>query len=170
MAFGNATFADFGGAAQDILGGFSTNTQDQIKAQGLAAEGQEYDLASKLARQNEEFEKTSVGLQTAQQQRALFLGIGSQQAQVAGAGFQASGSALDLLASSAQQGALQKATLEQQGLIKEAGYEEQAQSYDIMSTTAKQASQEEAEAGKNAELFGFITGGIKAVAGMATLV
>src|ERR1700687_5841425 len=98
-SFGNSTFSNAAGAVQDILGGIATDTQDQIKARGLAAEGQEYDLAGKLARQNEQFEKTSVELQTAQQQRALFLGIGAQKAEVAGAGFQASGSALDLLAS-----------------------------------------------------------------------
>lgn len=169
MAFGNATFADAGGAVQDIFSGISTATQDNIKAQGLAAEGQEYDLAASLAEQNKQFEETSTSLQEAQQQRAVLMGIGKEQTEIAGAGFNQSGSAVDLLAASAQQGALQKATLSQQGLIKEAGYEEQAQSYNIMSATAKQAGTEEAAAGNEAEVFGDITGAIKGAASLATL-
>lgn len=168
MAFGNQTFSAAGSAVGDIFGGMATKTQDDIKAQGLEAEGEQYDMAATLARQNEDFTRTSTALQVQQQQRSVELGIGSEKATTASAGFAESGTALDLLRSSAQQGALQKAVLGQQGLIKEAGYEEQAKSYDLMAATSKQMAQETEKAGDQSEMFGFITGGIKFAAAAAT--
>ena len=67
--------------------------------------------------------------------------IGGQQAEVAGAGFASSGSALDLLRDSDSQGALGKAVLQQQGVITEAGYTEEANSYTRMSQAANYAVQ-----------------------------
>jgi hypothetical protein len=78
--------------------------------------------------------------------------IGGQRADVAGAGFAESGSALDLLRSSAQQGALNRAVLGQQGLIQEAGYKEQAQSYTNMSEAATIAGNAENKAAEGADI------------------
>jgi hypothetical protein len=116
---------------------------DRIKAQGDIAEGSNYDLASTLATQNEQFTAASTAIKSAQSDRSTYQAIGGQQADVAGAGFAASGSALDLLHDSAAQGALSKAVVNQQGLITEAGYTEQAQSYDTLSAAAKNAAAEE---------------------------
>ena len=91
--------------------------------------------------------------------------LGGQQADVAGAGFAASGSALDLLRDSASQGALTHAVLGQQGLITEAGYNEQAASYKIMQGAANDAGNAENNAATAAE----ITGGIKMIAGLASV-
>ena len=76
-----------------------------------------------------------------------------------------SGSALDILRDSASQAALTHAVIGQQGLIQEAGYTEQAQSYKLMQEAANNAGNAEG----NASTFADITGGIKIVAGIATV-
>lgn len=115
----------------------------QAKAGFDIIEGQEYDLAAQLARQNEEYTKYSTAIKGAQSDRELYLSVGKTHAEVAGAGFTESGSALDILRSSASQGALQHAAISEQGLITEAGYEEQAQSYSMMAGAARQAASAE---------------------------
>jgi hypothetical protein len=161
MAIGPQTFSDFGGAASDLFAGFG----DQSKAQGDFAEAQNYTLAAKLAQQNEKFTETSTAIKEAQQARESTMTLGGQQADVAGAGFSEGGSALDLLRSSASQGALTHAVLGQQGLITEAGYNEQAASYNNMATAATAAG----NAANQAATFADITGGIKAIAGLASM-
>lgn len=161
MAFGNSTFSDAAGAASDLFAAEG----DRYKAKGDLIESKNYDLAAGLADQNAEFTKTSTEIKQSQLDRQIYQTIGGEKADIAGAGLAASGSALDLLSSSASQGALTKAVAGQQGLITEAGYEEQAQSYRNMSEAAKMA----AAAENNAALGADITGGIKAAASVATL-
>jgi hypothetical protein len=161
MAIGNATFADFGGGISDLFAAQA----DKSKAAGDLAEAGEYGLAAKYADQEAAFTKESTAIQEFQQQRELTKSLGQTTADVAGAGFAASGSSLDLLRDSASQGALQQAVTAQQGLITEQGYEEQAQSYDIMQSAAQQAAGAENKASFGAD----ITGGLKIAAGFATL-
>lgn len=155
------TFSNFGGAASDLFASFG----DKSKAQGDFAEAKNYDLASDLATQNEKFTETSTAIKQSQQQRELMMSLGGQQADVASAGFAESGSALDLLRDSASRGALTHAVMGEQGLITEAGYTEQATSYKNMSEAATMAG----NAANDASTFAMITGGIKAIAGIATL-
>jgi hypothetical protein len=169
MAFGAATFTDLGGAASDIFSGITGSESLQIKAQGDLAEGRSYDLAAALALQNEQFTQTETGVKQMQNDREVYQTISGEQAGIAGGGLAESGSALDLLRSSASQGALSHALIGQQGLITEAGYQEQHDSYVNMSAAAKQAAQSEEELASQTGLFSEITGGIKAVAGIATL-
>jgi hypothetical protein len=161
MAFGASTFSDIGGAASDLFAGFG----DKAKAAGDFSEAKSYDMATALALQNEKFTETSTAIKEAQQQRSLTQTIGGQQADVAGAGFAESGSALDLLRDSASQGALTHAVLGQQGLITEAGYNEQAQSYQNMSQAATTAG----NAANDASTFADVTGIIKGVAAVASV-
>lgn len=168
MAFGNATFSDFGGAASDIFSGIEASTQDNIKAQGDIAEASNYGLAAGLASQNAQFSQLSTAIGQVQTQRQINQTIGTQTAQIGAAGLNESGSALDLLASSAQQGALTKAVGQAQGLITTAGYQEQAQSYQTLQSAATSAAEAEQKAGNQASIFGDISGGIKAAAGLAT--
>lgn len=161
MAFGQQTFTDFGGAASDLFAAEGHKS----KARYDFAEAKNYGLAGDLALQNEEFTKTSTAIKQAQQSRQEMMTIGGQQADIAGAGFASSGSALDLLRDSASQGALTHAVLGQQGLITEAGYDEQAKSFQTM----QQAAIDAGHAEENAGTFAQITGGIKAVAGIASL-
>lgn len=148
MAFGSSTITDLGGAVSDLFGASS----DKAKAQGDFIEAKDYTLASTLADQNEQFTETSTKIKEAQADRQLTMQIGGQRADVAGAGFAESGSALDLLRSSAQQGALNRAVLGQQGLIQEAGYKEQAQSYTNMSEAATIAGNAENKAAEGADI------------------
>src|SRR5581483_7490836 len=104
-------------------------------------------------------------IQEMQVQREAYKAIGGQIADVAGAGFAESGSALDLLRSSAAQGALAKQLVTEQGGIQVESYKTQAASYDAMAQAADMAAQADRESG----LGSFISGGIRAAAGIATL-
>lgn len=164
MALSDQIFNDIGGAVSDI---FSSDEQAkglEIKAQGDIAEGQEYGLASQLASQNEQFTEQSTAIKDLQAQREATMSIGAQQAQVAGAGFAESGSALDLLRSSAAQSGLQRGVLAQQGAITEAGYQEQAQSYNVMQAAANQAATSEEALASETKTAGEISAGIKGAA------
>jgi hypothetical protein len=161
MAFGSSTFGDLGGAVSDLFG----SSAHKAKAAGDRIEAENYDLASSLALQNEKFTEMSTAIKQSQLDRSIFQTIGGQQADVAGAGFAESGSALDLLRSSAQQGALTKAVAGQQGLITEAGYQEQAQSYTNLASAARLAADAEDRAA-NGSFFSSI---IKGAAAVATL-
>jgi hypothetical protein len=66
---------------------------------------------------------------------------------------------------SAAQGALTKAVAGEQGLITEAGYTEQAQSAMKMAEAANDAG----NAAGNASVFADISGGIKLIAGIASI-
>jgi hypothetical protein len=161
MAFGNATFTDFGGAVSDLFAA----SGDRAKAKGDFLEAQSYDEAAVLAGQNAQFTQVSTAVKQVQIDRANTQMIGGQKADVAGAGFSASGSALDLLRDSASQGALTKAVAGEQGLITEAGYKEQQQSYVNMSSAATIAGNAANKAAEGAD----IGAAFKAAAGIATL-
>jgi hypothetical protein len=161
MAFGNSTFTDAAGAVSDLFAAEG----HRYKAKGDLFEAENYDRASELATQNEKFTETSTAIKQSQLDRENFKMLGGQQADIAGAGFAMSGSGIDLLRESAQQGALQKAVGAEQGLITEAGYKEQAESYTTMSKAAHMAADAENQAAFGAD----ITGGIKAAASIATL-
>jgi hypothetical protein len=161
MTLSPQTFSDVSGAASDLFAGQG----DQAKAQYDFAEAKNYGLAADLATQNEQFTETSTAIKEAQQQREAMGAYRGVQADVAGAGFAESGSALDILRDSASQGALTHAVLGQQGLITEAGYKEQAESYTTMQGAATAAGNAE----NNAATFSDITAGIKGVAAVATL-
>jgi hypothetical protein len=161
MAISDKTFGDAGAATSDIFAGFAA--QDKIKGDELEASS--YSDAAALANQNAQFTAQSTAIQEAQQERELYLSTGKTTSQVAGAGFALSGSALDILRSSASQGSLQKAVVGEQGMITEAGYNEQAASYTNMANAANAAAKGENLAGTG----DFVAGGISAVAAIATL-
>jgi hypothetical protein len=171
------------GAASDILGGQEKAAglgieaeATRLKAHGDLVEAQNYDLASTLANQNDEFTKVSTAIKQTQMQRQIYLGLGATSADVGGAGFAASGSALDIMRSSAQQGALTKQVLGEQGLITEAGYQEQATAYTNLSGAARYAAgiendmadKQDALASKT-QSDSLISGGVKAAVGIASM-
>jgi hypothetical protein len=160
-SFGNQTFSDIGGAVSDL---FAVGAY-KAKAAGAQIEGQEYQLAAGLARKNVEFTKESTAIQEAQASRKIAMSLGTTEAEVGAAGFQQKGSALDILRSATEQGALTKAVTQQQGLITQAGYEEQAASYDLMAQAAQIAAQADQKAAQGS----MISGIIKGVAAGATL-
>lgn len=159
MAISSGAISSFGGGVSDLFAAQG----DKAKQTNDYLEGKEYGLASDLATKNEEFAATSTAIKQAQQQRELTMSMGQTQADVAGGGFAASGSGLDIMRESASQGALTHAVLGEQGLIQEAGYKEQAQSYSLMQEAANNAGNAEG----NASTFADITGGLKIAAGIA---
>jgi hypothetical protein len=162
MAQSAAGWGDIAGGVTDIFGGNATAAGLRLKAQGDLVEAGNYDLASTLAKQNEQFTEQSTAVKETMAQRQEFLGIGEETTQLAGAGFDTgSGSALDLLRSSAQQGALQKQLIGQQGLITEAGYTEQATAYTNLAGYARMAANTENSMASTASTMGYITGAIK---------
>jgi hypothetical protein len=155
------TFSAASGAVNDLFAGFAAG----YKQKGALIEEGMYRSAAGFARQNEEFTKASTDIKLAQQERSNYLTLGGQQADVAGAGFAESGSALDLLRDSASQGALTKQVMGYQGLITEAGYEQQAASFDAQANAASVA----AKAAGVAQIGDFVSSAIKGVTAIATL-
>jgi hypothetical protein len=146
-AIGGSTFSDIGGGISDLF----AVSADRSKAAGDLFEAQNYDLAAKYADQEAEFTKESTAIQGMQAERQMYSSMSQTKADIAGGGFAASGSGLDILAQSASQGALQQAVIQRQGLITEAGYEEQAQSYRNMESAADMAASAEKKAATAAE-------------------
>jgi hypothetical protein len=155
------TFSDIGGSVSDIFAGIG----DRYKAEGAQFEQANYLEAEHFAKQEAEFTAQSTAIKQAQSDRNLFTSMGRTTAAVANAGLTQSGSALDILRESAQQGATTKAVIGQQGLITEAGYQEQAESYANMANAAGVAE----KADKEAEVGSFVAAGMQAVTALATL-
>jgi hypothetical protein len=191
MAFGapslgnisNSTFSNIGGAASDLLssklqasGLRITAEGTRLQAEGNRVEGENYGLASQLALTNEEFTKQSVAVQQTMADRQIQMSMGETTSEVAGSGFQLGGSALDILRSSAQQGALQKQLVGQQGLITEVSQEEQAQSFKNLQGYANTAAATETaiagqqdQLAKTTEKYGKINASIKAASAIASI-
>ena len=149
MAFGAGTISSIGGAVQDIFGADAHGLKAdglRLKAKGLELESQNYRDAAGFATQNAEFTRISTGIKMAQLDRENYKALGGITADVAGAGFAASGSALDVLRDSASQGALMKQVAGTQGLIQEEGYQVQSRNYLNMSKAADFAAQAEEKA------------------------
>ncbi len=170
MAFGQSTFSDLGGAASDIFSSQLGAESLKIKAQGDLAEARSYGMAAQLALLNKQYTVTETAVKEAQNEREVYQTISQQEAGVAGGGLAESGSALDLLRSSASQGALSHAIIGQQGLITEAGYQEQHDSYENMRVAALQAAVSEEDLASKTAQYGAISGGIKLAASFATLI
>lgn len=147
MAFGSGTINSIGGAVQDL---FAADAH-RSKAQGLRIEAGNYDRSSAFSEQSAQFTETSTAIKQTQLDRDIYKTLGGQEADVAGAGFAASGSALDILRDSASQGALTKAVGSLQGLITEEGYEVQAKNYTAMGEAARLAANAEDKAAEGAE-------------------
>jgi hypothetical protein len=149
-----ALFGGLASSAGNIGSGISdlfAVSADRSKAAGDIFEAQNYDLAAKYADQEVQFTAESTAIQRMQAERQTYQSMSQTKADVAGGGFAASGSGLDILAQSASQGALQKAVIERQGLIQEQGFEEEAQSYRNMEAAADMAASAEKKAAGGAE-------------------
>src|SRR4051812_29801498 len=107
MPLGGSTFSYIGGAVSDL---FAADAY-KAKAKGDEFEKQNYQLAATYADQNAQYTEWSTAIKLTQAQRELSKSMGQTSADVAGAGFAASGSALDILRESATQGALQQSVI-----------------------------------------------------------
>lgn len=113
----------------DIITAGGRAVQDLFASEGATAEANSYNSAAQLADQNAQLTKTSTKIQQTQLAQKIYQTEGTQIADIAGAGFTESGSALDLLRSSAQQGSLAKSLVNIQGAINENSYAQQAGAY-----------------------------------------
>jgi hydroxyethylthiazole kinase-like sugar kinase family protein len=152
--------SEIGGAVSDLFTGFG----DIYKMKGLEAEQQQYEIAAQEASQQAHYTLVSGAIQQAQSNRELYLSTGRTTSEVAGAGFAASGSALDILRSSASQGALKSAAIGQQTQIQAQSLEEQAQSYEAMANATGEAAKES----NLASIGSFISAGISGATAGAT--
>lgn len=168
FTFGASQFSAIGGAVSDIFGGIAQQEADDTKAQGAAIEAENYGLASKLAGENAQFSQESTAIKTVQQNRAVLMAQGSTQADVGGAGFANSGSALDIMRMNASQGALAAGVIQTQGAITTAGYQEQGDAYANMQKAATLEEQADKQAGENSFIGGII-GGITQLAPLALM-
>lgn len=161
MAFGQGTISGIGGAVESLFAADSY----RLKAQGKRLEAQNYDEASDFSTQNAAFTKMSTDIKESQMDRQISQTIGGQVADVAGAGFAASGSALDIMRDSASQGALSLAVTGFQGMIQEEGYKVQAQSYERMADASRLA----ADADDKAATGAMWSAGFKAAGAVASI-
>jgi hypothetical protein len=122
-------FTDTGGAVVDLFG-----------AAAAKASAGSYDEARDIAKQQAAFARQATAIKQIQLNREIFQTLGKQEAEVGGAGFASSGTALDLLRSSTQQGALTKAITEEQGVITANSFEEQAAQFGAMANAARSSA------------------------------
>jgi len=120
---------DFGGAVSDLFG--AAGSSDATSA---------YKKAASIAESNEQLTARSTAIQTQQQDIQTYKVLGTESADTAAAGFEQSGSAIDLMRASAQQAALSKHLIENQGEITEQGYAEQANAYSGQAAAANTQS------------------------------
>ena len=120
----------------DIFAGFGDI--DKMKADEL--EQGQYTQAAEFAGQEAKYSQDSTAIQLAQKNRETTMAMGKTASEVAGSGFAASGSGLDIMRSNAQQGSLAQAVTSEQGQINTQGYQEQQQSFETMATIAGNAA------------------------------
>lgn len=135
--------ADLFGSLNDIgkgVSGLGGAVSSLFSSEGSSAAAEGYDKAAKIADTNADIAKTSYQLQQTQAARQFQQTLGSQKAEVASAGFRSSGSALNLMADSASQGAITQAMIGVNGQIQVNGYQQQAQAYEGEEAAAKSAS------------------------------
>lgn len=126
----SSSFSDLGGAVSDLF-----------SAQGDRLAAGSYRDAAKISRQNEALEAQSTAIKQAQLTRSIYMTEGQQKADVAGLGFSNSGSAIDIMRASAQQGALAHSLTALQGDIQVNAYKSQATAEEGQAATADTAAQ-----------------------------
>lgn len=99
------------------LGSIGTGISDIFAGQGDLADAKSLKKAAKLEDVNARLAGASKDIQHQAAARDIYQVMGGQQSDIAAAGFKMSGTALDIVRSSAQQGALTQSLIENQGNI-----------------------------------------------------
>jgi hypothetical protein len=141
---------DLGGGIASIGGGIG----DLFGAQGSKDAAKGYDAAAAAEHTNAQIAQASVGIEEAAISRDIFKTAGGQRADIAGAGFKMTGTALDLARDTARQGALATALTVNQGAIDIEGHTAQAQMY----TAEAQAARAQAKGQGISGIFGIASG------------
>lgn len=124
-----AGFGYFGDAIGDLFGAEGANQA----AAGYTRAAQDEALSAKISTANGVIQKTAA-------QRSIEKAIGGQRSDIAGSGFEFTGTAVDLAADSAHQGAITQALIENQAQIETRSHESASQAY------SDQAAQEKTKA------------------------
>lgn len=145
-------FGSIASGAADLLGGFSSLQAGNAGASAAKANAATY-------RTNAQITANSTKLQVMQQQRKAYQVLGGQRADIAGAGLAASGSALDVIRSSATQASVDKSLIQMQGQMN-------------VNSLLGQATQADAEAAaaKSKGGGGFFGGILKAIGTVAPII
>lgn len=141
--FGSSPAPNYAGAAADLFGGTGSIFSGIAGAQSSKAAATEYGYAQTFAKEQTALSESIASRQIYQTQSAIRAGAAAN-------GFQLSGSAGDILRSSAQQGALTKGAISLQGAAQEQSYLEQ---------------QKGAKSAATGQLVSGILGGIAGIAG-----
>lgn len=128
MAVSASAFGSLGGAVSSIFGGI-----------GQLESASGYKQAAQYAGDNAEIAQQSADIQNLMASRKVYQTLGGQQADIGGAGLASSGSATDLMRSSAEQGSLTKQLVTRQGAINVLGYQAEQASYNSMAQAAQTA-------------------------------
>jgi len=169
MALSDRTFGNAGGAISDLLGGFGAFSAANSKAGGYALEAGMYRKAAKFTREEKDLQEASTNIQNVQTERGILKAIGGQRSDIEGSGFTMSGSSIDLLRDSAQQGALAHQLVTTQGNITQLNLDQQAASYDALAAISDNAAESEKHSGILSLLGGGVGGALKIGAAMFSL-
>lgn len=122
-----ASVSDILGLDKEAFTDKTAATAAGIQTTGYGKDADAYGKAADIAGGNAQLEEAAGAVQEYQQQREINATIGTQRADVAAAGFKESGSNVDLLRSSLQQGYLTTQLTRTQTNLTEGGYLEQQQ-------------------------------------------
>lgn len=136
MIFGNGTGRD----VRDMFGSFGAAADSLFAKKGHEISAGGYRQAAAMSRQNEEYSIMSTEIKKSMSERNIFKVMGGQQADIASSGFAASGSALDIMRASAQEGELTQRLIDIQGDIELNNFKMQTFSYIQQAESAEAAS------------------------------
>jgi len=164
MTIASSTFSGIGGGVADIFG----SKASKLKAVGNRIEAASYLKAAEFARHSADVTKEALGIKLMQQARQGQHAIGGIEANVAANNMAMSGSALDILADSTAQVALERSVMEKEGTLQVEGYMEQSRALTEMSRSAEVAAKMNERLAQTQKLGGMIKIGssILSVGGM----
>jgi hypothetical protein len=148
--------------AGDILSDTGTAISDLYAASGASDAATSYAEAARIARENAAISRAATATRNMQIERGNIRILGEQAADIGGAGFAASGTALDLMRASHQEGEITRVVNEEQGAIQANAYEEQALQFASMEASANASA-------KGLRIAGMISAG-GAIYGAASLI
>ena len=135
-----ATGASWGEGISMASTGIGGAVNDLYAAKGDKASAASYAQAAQIATTNSQIAQNSEKTNQLQIQRQISQVGGSQEAALGMGNMAESGSGLDVMRESMQQGAIAKSEAAQQGTIQVQGYQQQAQQYQQMEDAANSAA------------------------------
>lgn len=149
-------FDGLGGAVDTIFGGLGAFDT----AKGYKSQAKGYERAAEISRINRGISQQASDIEMVQAERDIYRTTGAQTAAIGANNLSATGSALDILKDSAQQGSMTRQLLGRQSAIQDLAYEQEELSFLGQAEAAKAA----AKSSKKSGIGGLISGGIKIAA------